>query len=241
MNPAMRGAGQYSLPNVEISERAAFLGRTYYYLLGAVLGCIALVTVIAGVPAISEPLMKAVGASRFSMLFLMLGWMAAQWFASRLAHQGASPGMQYFGLGLAVVSEALLLAPLLMLAERVAPGISKAAGIVTGLLFGSLTALVYYTRWNFKWLGPALWLAGIAVVGLIFASFFVHIQLGIWFVAAMLVFSCGYILYDTSNVMHEYPTHMHVGAALTLFTSIAQLFWYVVRFLLYFTSWFGDD
>jgi uncharacterized protein len=39
----------------------------------------------------------------------------------------------------------------------------------------------------------------------------------------------GYILYNTSNVLHHYRTDQHVGAALELFAALALLFWYVLR------------
>jgi len=37
------------------------------------------------------------------------------------------------------------------------------------------------------------------------------------------------ILYDTSNVLHHFPEDRHVGAALELFSSVAMMFWYVLR------------
>ncbi len=241
MNASGRGAESYGLPNVQVSERAAFLGRTYFYLLGAVLGCTALVTVFTGVPAISEPLTKLmVGNGRIGMLVLLFGCMGAQWFAHGLAHQSASPGKQYLGLGLAVVAEAVILSPLLLLADRMFPGIVGKALILTAAIFTVLTAIVYYTRWNFRWLGPALSIAGLAAFALILVGFFVPLNLGIWFIAAMLVLSVGYILYDTSKVMHEYPSDMHIAGALELFTSVTMLFWYVLRLLMALGAG-GDD
>jgi FtsH-binding integral membrane protein len=56
--------------------------------------------------------------------------------------------------------------------------------------------------------------------------------LGIWFSAAMIVFASGYILYDTSNVLHHYRTDQYVAASLALFASVALLFWYVLRIMI---------
>ncbi|EHY1099267.1 Bax inhibitor-1 family protein, partial [Salmonella enterica subsp. enterica serovar Schwarzengrund] len=39
----------------------------------------------------------------------------------------------------------------------------------------------------------------------------------------------GFILYDTSNIIHHYPTDRPAGAALHLFASIATMFWYILR------------
>ena len=43
----------------------------------------------------------------------------------------------------------------------------------------------------------------------------------------MVAFASGSILYNTSNIMHRYRTDQPVAAALSLFASIALLFWYV--------------
>jgi hypothetical protein len=48
--------------------------------------------------------------------------------------------------------------------------------------------------------------------------------------------ACGWILYDTSNVLHHYRTDQHVAASLALFASVALLFWYVLRIVMAFTS-----
>ena len=48
----------------------------------------------------------------------------------------------------------------------------------------------------------------------------------------MIVFAGGAILYDTSNVLHEYPEDRHVAASLQLFASVMLLLWYVIRLFL---------
>jgi hypothetical protein len=232
---------QYGLPDTTRSERAAFLERTYFHLLGAVLGCVALVAVLTGIPVCRNALMGLlVGNGRIGMIVLLLGCMGAQWYAHHVAHHAVSRGKQYFALGVAVVAEALLLSPLLILAERLFPGLAIKALVITAAIFGLLTAIVHLTRWNFKWLGPALWIAGIATMGVLIVGIFVPMNLGIWFIVAMLVLSVGYILYDTSNVLHEYPSHMDIAGALELFTSVTMLFWYVLRLLMSLSS-LGED
>jgi uncharacterized protein len=37
------------------------------------------------------------------------------------------------------------------------------------------------------------------------------------------------ILYDTSNVIHQFPEERYVAAAIELFASVALMFWYVLR------------
>ena len=54
----------------------------------------------------------------------------------------------------------------------------------------------------------------------------------IWIVSVFIAFSCGYILYDTSNVLHHYRTDQHAAAAMALFSSVAMLFWYVLQLVM---------
>ena len=61
-------------------------------------------------------------------------------------------------------------------------------------------------------------------------------NLGLIFTAAMLLLASGYILYDTSNVMHHYRIGQHVAASLALFASVALLFWYMVQLVMSLTS-----
>ena len=49
----------------------------------------------------------------------------------------------------------------------------------------------------------------------------------------MIALACGFILYDTSNVLHHYRIGQHVAASLALFASVALLFWYVLQLLMY--------
>ncbi len=51
------------------------------------------------------------------------------------------------------------------------------------------------------------------------------------FMSLMVVLFSGWILYDTSNILHHYSTDQHVGAALHLFASLATLFWWVLRLM----------
>ena len=53
--------------------------------------------------------------------------------------------------------------------------------------------------------------------------------LGLWFSLAMVGLACGFILYNTSNVLHHYRTDQHVAASLSLFASVAMLFWYILQ------------
>ena len=66
----------------------------------------------------------------------------------------------------------------------------------------------------------------------IFGGLIFGFQLGLFFSVAMVAFAGAAILYDTSNVLHHYPEDRYVAASLQLFTSVALLFWYVLRIFL---------
>lgn len=54
-------------------------------------------------------------------------------------------------------------------------------------------------------------------------------NLGPIFIYAMIALACGYILYDTSNVLHHYRIGQHVAASLALFAAVALMFWYILQ------------
>ena len=57
-------------------------------------------------------------------------------------------------------------------------------------------------------------------------------QLGTWFSVAMIGFAGVAVLYDTSNIIHNFPEDRYVAAAMQLFASIALMFWYVLRLVM---------
>ncbi len=67
---------------------------------------------------------------------------------------------------------------------------------------------------------------------LIVLSLVFGFNLGIVFSVAMVVLAAGYILYQTSQVLAHYNTESYVAAALALFSSVALMFWYVIRIFL---------
>jgi FtsH-binding integral membrane protein len=218
----------------EESARVAFLRRTYVHVFGAMLlfvGIDAAIFTLVPMDTIGRSLAMVLGGT-WGMLAILGAFMAASFVAQSLANSQASPALQYAGLLLYVVAEALIFVPLLYLANRVAPGTIPAAGLLTLLIFGGLTAFVLLTRANFSSWGPYLWWAGIASIGIVIAAMVFQFSTGIWFAAAMVGLASAYILYDTSNILHRYRTDQHVAAALALFASIATLFYYLLRLLM---------
>ena len=213
--------------------RAAFIRRTYGHLALAILAFTlleaALLTLVPG-----ETIMQSL-SGRYSWLVVLLAFMGVSWLANWWAQSNTSPALQYAGLGLYVVAEAVIFLPLLYVAAHFsAPDVIPKAGMLTLAVFAGLTFIVFTTRHDFSYLRAILWIGGFVALGAIVVGIFFGTGMGLWFSVAMVVLASGFILYDTSNVLHHYRTDQHVAAALALFASVALLFWYILRILMAF-------
>ncbi len=217
-----------------VDERAAFIRNTYLHLLGAILA-------FAAIDAIALTLFNeqigqfaATVTSGYTWLLFLGGFMVVSYIADRWAHSNTSRSMQYLGLGLYVLAQAVMFLPLLYVAERFAPDTIVSAGIVTAVVFGGLTFVVFFTKADFSFLRSAICVGGLVALALIVASICLGFPLGVWFSIAMIVLAAGSILYSTSNVLHSYRTSQYVAASLSLFASVALMLWYVLRLFMSF-------
>jgi FtsH-binding integral membrane protein len=216
-------------------ERAAFITRTYAHLFLAIVAFTILEVVWFATP-VAGAMIGLLGTSRFAWLFVLGAFVGVSYLANRWAMSSTSQGMQYAGLGLFVAAESILFLPLIAMAWMIGAqgeeGLLSKAVMITLMLFTSLTGIVFITRKDFSFLRGVLIFAGIAALGFIVVSVLFGFTMPTFFSYAMIAFACGYILYDTSNVMLHYRTSQHVAAALALFASVMLLFWYVLRVLI---------
>lgn len=213
--------------------RATFIRQTYLHLLGAVLAFVGIEVALFSTGTAERLFELMWGNGRGGMLVVVLGFMGVSYLANAWALSATNPGKQYAGLSLYVVAEAIFFAPLLYLAGRFGPEhVIASAGLVTAIIFVGLTGAVFLTGADFSWLRTGLMAAGFAACGVILCGWLFGFSLGLWFTGAMILFACGYILYDTSNVLHHYRIGQHVAASLALFASVALLFWYVLQLLM---------
>ncbi|MGB3405535.1 MAG: Bax inhibitor-1 family protein [Microcoleaceae cyanobacterium] len=214
------------------SERAQFIQKTYLHLAGAVAAFI-VVEFLLFQTGIAAGLTNFVLGSRFSWLILMGGFTLLGWFSRSLTAKADSVNTQYAGLGIYVVAQALLFAPLLYIAAYFSdPNVIPTAAILTLLMFAGLTAIAFTTKKDFTFLGGILKLGGFVALGLILCSVLFGFTLGLVFSVVMVAFASAAILYDTSKIMHHYSTQHHVAASLELFASVALLFWYILRIVM---------
>ena len=219
------------------STRAAFIRKTYGHLAGAILFFMVIETFLVNSPN-ARYMTESMLGGQWSWLIVLAAFMGVSYIANKWAMMDTSPELQYLGLGLFVVAESIIFLPLLYIADNYYDGIIGMAGFMTLLLFAGLTSIVFITKKDFSFLGSILTIGGFVALGVILASIAFGFSLGIVFSGAMIVFAVGSILYDTSNMMHHYNPNQHVAASLSLFASVALLFWYLVQFLIAF---FVDD
>lgn len=219
-----------------VETRADFITKTYLHLAGAVAAFVALEAVLLNTPGI-ENLVQTMIGGRFSWLIVLGAFILVSYVAQSWAMSAVSLPKQYAGLSLYVVAEAIIFVPLLYIAKAYGGvEILAQAGLLTLLLFGGLTVTVFLTRHDFSFLGSFLRFAGIAALGVIVVGLLMGFSFGMWFIIPMILLACGYILYDTSNVLHHYRIGQHVAASLALFAAVALLFWYILQLVLSLSS-----
>ena len=220
----------------DAQERSAFITRTYFYLLGAICAIVGLEIVLfntVDTPAITGLMM----GGKFSWLVVIGLFMFVSWIANGWAMNATSSAVQHAGLAIYIVAASVILMPLLcltfvLLGPEQGWQTIKSAGLATGGLFALMTLAVFITRQDFSFLRTFLVFGSFAALGFIIFAIISGFSIGPIFMYAMIALMCGYILYDTSNIMLHYRTTQHVAASLALLASVVMLFWYVLQLFL---------
>lgn len=234
-NPYISSSSAAAAP---ADARTTFYQQTYLHLAGAIGAFVLLEIILFSIPGLDLKVMGIITSTPYSWLVVLGVFMGVSWLAEKWANSDTSRGMQYAGLSLYVVAEALIFLPLLLIAARYSgdSNIIGQAAIITLGLFGGLTFIAFTTKKDFTFLGGILKIGGFIAMGAIVASILIGFSLGIWFSAIMVLFAAGSILHQTSSMIHHYRTDQYVAASLGLFASVALLFWYVLRILMALAS-----
>jgi uncharacterized protein len=240
-----------------VSDRVTFLRKTYAHLGFSLL---AFAVICGGLlkyaPEVSWKFSTMFGSSMFGMLGMLLLMMGALFVANYMVQHNTSRGVQYAGLGLGIGAYAFLFQPLfwvLMLKfskytpDQVAairtghmmPVMNGAAVeilaqaiVITLAIFIGLTLVVFITKKDFSFMRGILMVGSFAAFGIIIAAMIFGFSLGGLFAGFMILLMAGYILFETSAVMKDYPPTMYVAAAMMLFSTVVTLFMYVLRLLM---------
>lgn len=228
------GPGQTAAAQAIPEERMAFIRRTYAWLTGTIFLCVAMMALFMHSPFF-EPVMTFMASTSWLLVLgLFIGF---SWLGDWMAHRVDSKGLQYIGILVGVGAYAVIFSYLMLFSGAFTPGhgvdssVLFQALLLTLVTFGALSAMVFITKKDFSVLRTGLIVMSVLALGAIAAGVLFGFTLGLGFAVAMVGFCAAIIVYQTSNILHHYPTDHHVGASLALFSSIGMLFWYIFMIL----------
>jgi uncharacterized protein len=238
-----------------VSDRVAFLRRTYAHL-GVALLLFAGITgaLFKWAPNLTWKMSTLFGTSLYGMLGLILLLVLLMGGSEWMASHSESKAIQYFGLLLGIGLQVFMLLPLIWILmlkfgkasdfhivgnkivsvhmSPAATSILVQAVVITLTIFIGLTLVVFITKKDFTFLFGALVVMTFALIGVAFASILFGFSLGVIFSGLIVLLMAGYILFETSSIMKDYPPTAHVAAALTLFVTVATMFRAILRILI---------
>ncbi len=232
-----------SLPPLTSAAVLPFVRRVYLLLTAGLLFAAAggLLALYAGEPAARASregsiVVPPVVAFELQHGFVMLAVYFAAFFAANFAR--TRPGLNVIGLFGFTFVTGLFLAPSIFIAQSMAtagqtldPSPVRDAFLLTGVTFSGLTGYCFVTKRDFSFLGAALSTGLWVVIGAALLAMLFHssaLSLAVASVSVLLF--AGYILYDTSRILRAGGGDA-VGAALSLFLDVVNLFLALLRIL----------
>ena len=180
--------------------RQAFIKKTYMSLMSAI-ACFTLIEIALFKSGVAEKI--AITLSQ-NWIFVMIAFVVAGMAASRAAFMSQSKTTQYIALYSYVVIEALIFIPILYIANyKAGGGVIQSAAAITLIAFAALTAIVFVSKKDFSFLGSLLKWAGIMAMMFMVGGWIFGFHLGTFFSVGMVGLAGGFILYDTSNILHK--------------------------------------
>ena len=147
----------------------------------------------------------------------------------KTARRSKSRGLQYAILFGFVLLKAVLLAPLLWHASQTTPDLIVSSAVITSVLALGLTFYVFTTKSDFSFLGGALRVGGILLLGSFILRLVFGLDFGWIFALIVAIYAMVRILYRSSRILQIYNDEQAVIAALDLFASVTMLFASVLR------------
>ncbi len=225
------GIGAVGEPGMSASQadlpgRLEFLRKVYSLFTGAVV-LFALTTWWASTSPAAIAFVSSIGWIGRIALFLGL-------FLVIRATASSFP-LNILALGLFAVGEGVLVGPVVRwaLLEQ-GPDVVLQAASLSAITFGVITSYVLTTKKDFAWMRTALWAGFGLLFGIIILSLFgigTGLASGWGISAAFVALMAGFLIYDTSNVLHRFPPHLAATAACVLFIDLVVFFVHLLRVL----------
>lgn len=214
---------------LDVERRATFLGRVYGHLFAAILLFVAVETALF-MSGTAERLIDTVfSAGGMGTILILVAVIAGGWISTKAAFS-PDPSAQYAGLVGEVAIYSFLFVPLLwFMFETQQAGDVGVAAVITLVAFGGLTAIGLLSRKDFSFLRGIVMFGFVLAIAAIMGGALFGFNLGLWFSVAMVGLSGAGILYQTQNILKNFPEEMFVGAAVSLFGYVMNMFYYVLR------------
>ena len=209
-----------------VETRMNFIRKTYVLFMAGIVAAIVAGTITVS----SRPLFEAALAIlRMPLLGLIL-LIGSVWIASALSR---TEGLNYVALFGFTAFCGFWISPLLVMYEQIQPGIVSQAAVLTLLTFGALTTYAFVTKKDFSFLGGMLFVGLITLIGglLLNAFLFKSVSMSYWMSWGILLVFSGYVLFDTSRIIHRYDEKSYCSAAIALFLDFFNMFLAILSIL----------
>jgi len=209
--------------NADGATRLAFIRKVYIYFSLTLLTCIGAVAVVVNTPSLLDL------ALRVRLGFILVGLLGS--FAVYLVRK--IPVVNTIALLVLGGCIGMLTAPLVAYVSIKDPKIVTSAFIMTCTVFGSLTAWVFISRKDYSWMGGMLFVGFIVLVVASLVFWFIAPSSGIYYaylIGGTLIMA-GYVLYDTSLIIHHLNEDEHITGAMSLFFDFVNLFIFILQLL----------
>jgi FtsH-binding integral membrane protein len=218
--------GQADVPAIHAAaaDRARFLQRTYSTLFLGILGLCASLWGFSHIPAMQE---LGFMLLRNPILYIV-AFLGITYGVHAVAEVRPINVVAY---AVYIVFFGLMLTPLVTIAANY-DGMLNQAVLITAVVFSGLTGYVFWSGKDFSFLGGALSVMFFALIAIGLGGWLFGFHLGMAYTVAVALFYALYILYDTSKILHHYPTTAHMTAAIVLFTDVVLLFKQILILLL---------
>ncbi len=225
-NPFSYSSEISTVANSPVEVRMEFIRKTYSLFLAGILCALVAGTICLN----SAPVFgAAAGILRNPLIAIVL------LFGLSMGAQAVSriEGLNYAALFGFTAFIGFLFAPVLRMYEQSANGIVMQAAVLTTITFSSLTAYAFITKKDFSFLGGMLFVGVLLLIGGGLANVFFFKSSGASYYMAWvtLFLFAGYVLYDTSQIIHRYDAKGYCSAALSLFLDFFNMFMAILRIL----------
>lgn len=226
--PNTFASGQTLQPvsQANVETRMDFIRKTYVLFMAGIVAAV----VAGAITVSSRPLYEAaIAILRMPLLGLVL-LLGSVWIASALSR---TEGLNYIALFGFTAFTGFWITPLLAMYELYMPGILMQAAVLTLLTFGALTTYVFVTKKDFSFLGGMLTVGLITLIGGMLLNMFwlKSSMMSYWMSWGILLVFSGYVLFDTSRIIHRYDEKSYCSAAIALFLDFFNMFLAILSIL----------